>query len=571
MRTLKNIVSLSVGILILSLPFNPVKDIPDKIHLSFLFVCIFLSGIAGISATCLPAKEAGSRLTVVDLWVALMVASGIWFYPPCSGMSGLARCSLAVLYWSVRQTGGLNTVVLNSAVFTTLILLSVVGYAQLLHLVPSHHPHFDLTGPYGNPTIYAGMLCLLLSVPVVLLFHSKTNTVAYLLNAAVCLVVLPLVWLAGCRSAWIAVMVVVVFSACKRFDIPLRWKMAGCVVLVLFMGWLYHFKAASADGRLLIWKVTMQMVKEKPLAGFGPHGFRAEYMDFQSDYLKLKATDYEKRLADNNHYVYNEPLRWTVEYGLLGLLSYVAIVLCVCLYRQQKVQALSAQAVCMAGLAWGLFSYPDQVFPVLAVLAVMLAEMSNWQKGYVIKQTFSWQIPLKVFVILVIAVQGVLLVRTFRAHRQLYRMSRQIATHSQTDILTAMAQLEPTLKNETLFWPYYCHLLDQFRQDSILADKMVYWEKLYPSTHTYLLKGDVLQRMGKMEEAESAYWKAHFMVPSRQKARYKLSLLYYRQKRFSEACRLAREILAEEVKAYGFETHEIHKELRRILNESQLK
>lgn len=72
MRTLKNIVSLSVGILILSLPFNPVKDIPDKIHLSFLFVYIFLSGIAGISATCLPAKEAGSRLTVVDLWVALM-------------------------------------------------------------------------------------------------------------------------------------------------------------------------------------------------------------------------------------------------------------------------------------------------------------------------------------------------------------------------------------------------------------------------------------------------------------------------------------------------------------------
>ena len=68
--TLRNIVSLSVGILILSLPFNPMKDIPDKIHLSFLFVCIFLSGIAGISATCLPAKEAGSRLTVVDLWVA---------------------------------------------------------------------------------------------------------------------------------------------------------------------------------------------------------------------------------------------------------------------------------------------------------------------------------------------------------------------------------------------------------------------------------------------------------------------------------------------------------------------
>ena len=61
------------------------------------------------------------------------------------------------------------------------------------------------------------------------------------------------------------------------------------------------------------------MIKEKPFTGFGPHGFTANYMHYQGEYLKKEGNIYEKQLADNNHYVYNEPLRWTVEYGVAGL------------------------------------------------------------------------------------------------------------------------------------------------------------------------------------------------------------------------------------------------------------
>lgn len=57
------------------------------------------------------------------------------------------------------------------------------------------------------------------------------------------------------------------------------------------------------------------------------------------------------------------------------------------------------------------------------------------------------------------------------------------------------------------------------------------------------------------------------MVPSRQKARYKLALMYYQQKRISEANRLANEVLTEKVKVYGFETYEMHRELRRIFED----
>ena len=78
------------------------------------------------------------------------------------------------------------------------------------------------------------------------------------------------------------------------------------------------------------------MIKEKPFTGFGPHGFTANYMHYQGEYLKKEGNIYEKQLADNNHYVYNEPLRWTVEYGVAGLLLYIGILYCIFSYKKSE-------------------------------------------------------------------------------------------------------------------------------------------------------------------------------------------------------------------------------------------
>ncbi len=79
----------------------------------------------------------------------------------------------------------------------------------------------------------------------------------------------------------------------------------------------------SANGRLLIWKVTAQMIRDKPLIGYGAEGFKQHYMHYQAAYLKAKGTDQEKYIAGNNHLVYNEPLRMTAEYGFLGVIIYI--------------------------------------------------------------------------------------------------------------------------------------------------------------------------------------------------------------------------------------------------------
>ena len=81
--TRKNIVSLLIGFLLLGLLFNPIKEIPDVPHQSFLFTCTFLATVIGIAAFY-PTKQFIHRLTIIDLLVILIAVGNIYFYPPTS-------------------------------------------------------------------------------------------------------------------------------------------------------------------------------------------------------------------------------------------------------------------------------------------------------------------------------------------------------------------------------------------------------------------------------------------------------------------------------------------------------
>lgn len=569
---MKSTISLFAGFLLLSLLFNPVKGIFDIPHQSCMFVCVALSVVMGILALK-PMRRFVGRLTIIDLLFMIIAVGNICFYPPSSNLFALARFSLIIIYWAIRQAGVLNVTIMYGSILISISVLSIAGYLQMLHILPSYHPYFDITGPYGNPTVYAGVLSLLLCVPIVLLFRFKTSSIPtyiYLLSFLVCIIALPALWYAHCRSAWIAIVVIIGYVTYRRFSISTRWVAISILLLALLSCWLYQFKPASANGRILIWKVTMQMIKEKPVFGFGPHGFTADYMHFQGEYFKKERSIDEKQLADNNHYVYNEPLRCTVEYGIIGLILYLVLLLTIVRFKENETTSLIVKMICIAGFLWGLFSYPDQAFPVLIILVMAFAEMSNRQRECIITKLPRPIALTKLAVLLAIISQGLMLIKSYRCHRELYQISQDASKYSPEKVISDLSQLESSMKDEITFWTYYCHTLDKYRQDNILLEKITNWERLYPSTHTYILKGDALLHIGKLQEAEAAYWTAHYMVPSRQKARYKLALLYHYQDRIPEAVGLAKELLTEKVKVYGFETYEMHKELKRIF-ENQLK
>lgn len=567
----RNILSLLTGGILLGLLVNPVQGILDIPHQSCLLFNTLLSVIIGfISLLC--SKHIAFRLTVIDLLFILLATGGTYFYNPSSNLFGLGRFALILIYWSVRQTGGLKTTLIYVIVLISVTALSVYGYLQYMKILPSNHIYFDITGPYSNPTVYAGVLCLLMSVTVIVSSYFreiKHSRCWCFLSISVCMFALPALYLTYCRSAWLAFLFSVGYTVYRRFSLTVRWVLYA-FLFSIFLGYLlYLYKPNSAQGRILIWKVTTQMIKEKPICGFGPDGFAAEYMNFQSDYLKMQGSVNEKQLADNNHYVYNEPLRWMVEYGLIGLLLYIIVVYVIFLYKANKLNFLAAKQLYISGLIWGLFTYPDQVYPIMILMTIALAEMSNCQSRYVCNLLTHRLNFVRIAIFMIIVVQSYLLVSMYCYHRKLFQIVQLVSTYKPEETLMEFSALEAGLRNERIFWMYYCHALNQYQQDATLLNKMSYWEHLYPSTHTYLMKGEALQRMGKMKEAEDAFWTAHYMVPSRQTARYKLALLYRQQGLTTEAVRMAYEILTEKVKVYGFETYEMHRELKRIF-ENQL-
>jgi hypothetical protein len=98
--------------------------------------------------------------------------------------------------------------------------------------------------------------------------------------------------------------------------------LAVMLVITLAAGTLalYHYKKDSADGRILIWKVTSNIIKDYPLLGIGQDMFKAHYMDYQAGYFRNHTNSKYETVADDNQYAFNEPLNVWAENGLVGLL-----------------------------------------------------------------------------------------------------------------------------------------------------------------------------------------------------------------------------------------------------------
>ncbi len=96
---------------------------------------------------------------------------------------------------------------------------------------------------------------------------------------------------------------------------PMKWPKIGKALtfglVMLFTAssvFLYHYKKDSADGRLLIWQCTWNMIKERPLYGYGYGGFQANYMDEQAQFFRTHPNSRYAQLADDVKSPFNEYL-----------------------------------------------------------------------------------------------------------------------------------------------------------------------------------------------------------------------------------------------------------------------
>jgi O-antigen polymerase len=314
---------------------------------------------------------------------------------------------------------------------------------------------------------------------------------------------------------------------------------------------MYTAKQSSADGRKLIWKLSAQMVLEKPVFGYGYDSFEKEYNQFQAEYIKTgKASEGELRYAAPVKMAYNEPLQNAVEGGLPGLLLWLSVIVSLVIppFLQNKKKTGVKQPdtepeqnmlyACYSGIVAFAFmsvvNFTIQAIPVMCLFVLYAAILTAMPCNRKAATNSRFAIlgnhvlfnkvarVAKASLILIACLCGFHVYTLANADRQqkiAIDLNRQ---GSSKKALTIMPALERKLSGYDSYWKSYGTINLQEKEYSVALSKFLRAKELSSSPDIYLNIGYCFGKLGQYAEAVKAYEQAVLFDPGKFANRYRL-------------------------------------------------
>lgn len=460
---------------------------------------------------------------------------------------------------------------------------AVWGMQQLHGHAYSNHSLFRLTGSFFNPGPYCGYLAAVLPVCLwaALKFQKGMHYFAWICAGAI-LIVLP----AGMsRSAWMAAVVACGWvywterigwekakAAYKRYKnatipfIAIVAILAGCAI-----AGVYGMKRDSADGRLLMWKVTGKAIAGQPLAGTGLGGFPAAYAEAQGEYFATgTATGQEKQVAGCPEYAFNEYLQIGLEQGIGGLIVFVLWLGSMGYYGIRNRQHGAVGGV-LALAVFAVSSYPLQLpsfWMILVFLGAICVTKDGTQAG---SSALSVSSAYPITIISLLSLASVCLFILQKGQYEVYkrwgRMQMVYNNKAYESVSEDYKDLHDKLKHKPEFL---------FEEAQCLSKTGRYAEAIRVLERAKRLSGDPmirymiaknLQATGDYREAERELLHAIGILPERLYPYYLLAKLYaepafYQADKFRAA---AGAVLTKEPKVESSAIREMRTEIKKIV------
>lgn len=176
-------------------------------------------------------------------------------------------------------------------------------------------------GMFENPGSMAVAVCVLMP-PACFVLRGRHRWLRWplLLFSLVAIV------LSKSRAGLLALAVLCAMWAWRRLVGRPAWRMVCVTVIAVAASTFVAFhKTDSTRGRWFIAQRTWEMIRERPLAGYGHGGFLREYMAWQGRHFALHPSDPAARLAGEVRHPLCEFLMAWVDYGVLGCAALVAL------------------------------------------------------------------------------------------------------------------------------------------------------------------------------------------------------------------------------------------------------
>jgi len=321
----------------------------------------------------------------------------------------------------------------------------------------------------------------------------------------------------------------------------------------------------SINTRILIWKNTLQMIKDNPLWGSGIGTFKINYLNYQAEFLKTNP-NYIKYFA-NAREAHNEYLHLGAELGLIGLGIFVSIIFIffyMALSFLKKEKNMEKKMI-LFGLFLGitcflihsLFTFPFHVlalgstfFIILGLTIVHLKDynLSMSQKENETSKFKPKNLRLKIIfgiliIIIMIFIIDSLVIKPYMAEIYYFKGIKYSDIKDYDTSLYNLdyaAQLNPY--NGRILHALgaaYCNL-NIFNKAEEFLQKA---KKYINDVNTFYDLGLLYSKECLYKRAEEEFKHAIYLDPKCYKAYYELGKLYFLQENYDDTIKLCKKIL----------------------------
>lgn len=489
-----------------------------------------------------------------------------------------------LLYFSFRLSFTVTSSFSYSA-FLAVVVLSVTfeivsSYFQYIKVVKPRSGLFIITGMFTNPTV----LCIFLSFvfPVLLyeFFVSKNRYRKFfflILSSSIYFITIVCL----CRIALIAIL----FTSfiLSYIHVPFIRRKSRIIIIALGMTftplliYILNVKKDSANGRVLIWKISQPMLSSNLVSGVGYGNYKKLYNIYQARYFKNEIrSNKEILLADENYYPYNEFYNVLIENGILGAVLFGIFFYYVtigCYYSLKKYRfnhilpiSLSIISIFFASF----FSFPFQEYCLLAISVTFLAMFSSlyssvFDLGYFPKISIEniWGVKLSGIPFVIASI--FILWRTNLELRWYSLLKTPVVTSKELD---AYEKLHIPLRGNSFFLTNYAINLwrnGRLKDAGAILEQSV---KVIPSPNQYLNLGKIYWELNSIQKSEYYFSLASAIIPVKLLPKYYLLQLYKESGQHLKAKLMASEISKTPIKYPSDDVLFIKKEAVLFLNTS---
>lgn len=462
--------------------------------------------------------------------------------------------------------------------FLLAFLSIVIALCQIVQIYYLQRP-IQLNGFMGNSGAFSSYLAVLTALMLVFIESIKKEKLKIFYLSIIVLTVSVILLTQG-RAAWVGIFITCLFILHKKYKnvlkskirMPKNYKLIGLGVLICSMVfcslYIFNLKKDSSNGRILIWKITTEMISNTPFFGVGFGNFGSEYPLHQAKYFKINKEEPMRFLANDINHPFNEYLHNIAELGVVGLILFTGMFAVVFYYSAGTNKILMAfYSGMLCFLVLSLFTYPFKIFSIQFFVFAFIAIISSTIKSKSLLSLNKYALSV---VLILATICSFLIFKNEFSKSQIEKEWNTTYQLTKNDTWKTRYQklLHIYNKHDIENWSVLMSFGTELVANGEYHKAIEVLEKssnYFKTSDLYLNLGIAFENINKLKEAEQAYLIAMHIVPHKFLPKYRLALLYNNMEFKNKAKELALLILQTPAKINSNIVLDIKREMRNFL------